>query len=306
MSVTSRAICNIPSQLKADRKAFDWHFLLPSRIAGARLSCVMLKAFERALNPCKPPGLSVRFNRPAWENSNDCFQRVLGWVLLCLALLTLAFLADGPVGRMLLVRPDTFWRHFAVYASKAGEGWVMAVGGILGSTVLFMFRRFHASRGVFLVACTSLITGATATIFRSLIGRTRPGAHELQGFYGVWHDSHWIIGKYEFGAFPSGHVATVVGLAAAVWLINRRLGLVTAGYALLVSWSRIALGCHHFSDEIAATIVGIVGARLVFAHLGPTVCALGLYLQYVRVRLVRRAWSMLTQSSRGLGPSPRL
>ena len=147
------------------------------------------------------------------------------------------------------------------------------------SLLLFLLHRFRASRLAFLVAGTGLLTGAAATIVRSLVGRTRPDSHELQGFYGIWHDSHWIIGKYEFGAFPSGHAATVIGLAAAAWLIDRRLGLLAAIYALVVSWSRLALGCHLFSDEIAAAIVGIYGAQLVSARLGPAVHSLGQSLQ---------------------------
>lgn len=239
----------------------------------------MLKAFERAFNPGKPTGSQMRENRLSWAPSKDCFHRVWFWVVTSLVLLALGFLADGPVARVLTLQSSTFWRQLALYASKAGEGWVVALVGATGSLLLFMARRFHASRGVFLVAFTGLLTGAAATVIRSLLGRTRPDSHELQGFYGVWHDSHWIIGKYEFGAFPSGHVATVIGLAAAAWLIDRRFGTLAFLYALLVSWSRIALGCHHFSDEIAAAIVGVYGAHLVLAWLGPTICGLGQYLQ---------------------------
>ncbi|HLH55141.1 MAG TPA: phosphatase PAP2 family protein [Verrucomicrobiae bacterium] len=231
----------------------------------------MQKAIERTLPACKPDGLRVSENRPLGKET----WRVLFWVVFCLALLGLGFLVDGPVGRALTLQSSDSWWQLAFFASKAGEGWVVAVFGIAGSLSLFLLRRFHASRGVFLVALTGLMTGATATIIRSLVGRTRPDSHELQGFYGVWHDSHWIIGKYEFGAFPSGHVATVIGLAAATWLINRKFGALAGMYALLVSWSRIALGCHHLSDEIAAAIIGVCGAYVVFSRLGPVIKNLG-------------------------------
>lgn len=240
----------------------------------------MLKASERALSPRKPdwrdglPG-SVR------ECGKRGVPRQTGWIALSLLLLCLAFSIDGPVARILTLQSSTFWKDLAVYCSKAGEGWVVAVVGATVSLGLFLLRRFSASRRVFLVACTGLLTGAAATIIRSLLGRTRPSSHELQGFYGVWHDSHWIIGKYEFGAFPSGHAATVIGLAAAAWLLDRRFGLVAVFYALLVSWSRIALGCHHFSDEVAAAILGIYGAHLVLAKLGPSVQQFGEHLQNV-------------------------
>jgi len=193
--------------------------------------------------------------------------RFLFWTALSLLVLTLAFLVDGPVARVLTLQASTFWRQVAGYASKAGEGWVIAVTGATASLSLFFARRFQASWAVFLIALTGLLSGAAATVIRSLLGRTRPNSHEVQGFYGVWHHSHWIIGRSEFGAFPSGHAATVIGLAAAAWLIDRRLGVLTACYAFLVCWSRIALGCHHFSDIVAAAILGIDCALLIVTRL---------------------------------------
>ena len=238
----------------------------------------MLKPFERALPPCKPEACAEPV-RPVWQSSKDRVPRFLIWLLLSLAVLMLAFAADGPVARLFTLKSSTFLKSLAVWASKSGEGWVIAAVGATGSLLLFLLRRFAASGAVFFVAATGLLTGAAATVIRSLLGRTRPTSHELQGFYGVWHDSHWIIGKYEFGAFPSGHAATVIGLATAVWLIDRRLGALAGLYALLVSWSRIALGCHHFSDAVAAGILGIYGAHLISARLGPTVQALARSLQ---------------------------
>jgi membrane-associated phospholipid phosphatase len=252
----------------------------------------MLKSLERALHPCKPE-LRDGPTRPVWHAGKDRALRALFWIALSLALLLLAFAADAPVSRIFTLKSSTFLRPLAVYASKAGEGWVIAAVGAIVSLLLLLRRRFSASRSVFFVAATGLLTGAAATVIRSLLGRTRPTSHELQGFYGVWHDSHWIIGKYEFGAFPSGHAATVIGLAAAAWLIDRRLGTLAALYALLVSWSRIALGCHHFSDAVAAGILGIYGAQLISARLGPSVYSLGQSLQ--------NAWLARKQS---LGSSP--
>jgi len=236
---------------------------------------------ERGSNACKSgfvrSGLFAQVPEPAERSPG----RVLFWVFASLALLMVAFLVDAPVARFLSVESSELMKQIAGYASKAGEGWVVAVCGLAGSMFLFFGRRFRASRAVFMVALTGLLTGAAATVVRSLLGRTRPDAHELQGFYGVWHYSHWIIGRYEYGAFPSGHAATVIGLAAAAWLIDRRFGLFAAVYALLVTWSRIALGCHHFSDAVASAILGIYGAHLILERLGPSIYMAGRYLQSV-------------------------
>jgi membrane-associated phospholipid phosphatase len=245
---------------------------------------------ERSIAPCKPIDCFLGAIHQAWRVRKERLPRLFFWIGLCLVLLTLAFLADGPVARIFTLHSSTFWHQVAIYSSKAGEGWVIAVAGSIGSLFLFLGRRFQASRVMFLAASTGLLTGAIATFVRSMIGRTRPDAQELQGFYGVWHDSHWIIGKYEFGAFPSGHAATVIGLAAAAWLMDRRLGMLAAFYALLVSWSRIALNCHHFSDAVAAAILGIYGAHLILIRLQAIVDFVSHYL--------RETW-LSRKSSRG-------
>jgi membrane-associated phospholipid phosphatase len=174
-----------------------------------------------------------------------------------LALLCMAFLLDEQASRIVTLRANSVWHSLAGYASKAGEGWVIAVAGAIVSLLLLCIGRLKASSSVLLVALTGLLTGAAATVVRSLVGRTRPDSNEVQGFYGVWHNDHWILGRAEFGSFPSGHVATVIGLAVATWLVDRRLGIVAALYALLVTWSRVALGRHHFSDTVAAAILGV-------------------------------------------------
>jgi membrane-associated phospholipid phosphatase len=239
----------------------------------------MVKVFACAFSTCKTAKLPTTYLPRAFYPLKRQPARVAFWIVLSVLVLLIAFGADAPVGHVVTVGSSPLLSLLAGCFSKAGEGWVVALTGATASLFLCWRRRFEASRAVFLIAMTGLLTGAAATIIRSLLGRTRPNAHELQGFYGIWHDSHCIIGKYEFGAFPSGHAATVIGLAAAAWLIDRRLGVLTTVYAVLVTWARIAMGCHHFSDAVASAILGIYGAHVVLARLGPTVYCFGEYLQ---------------------------
>ena len=245
------------------------------------VSSDVFKLSGRVFEPCKSHGLHLGASRSDWTASKDAVLRLVLWIVLSLLLLTVAFVADDRVANWLKLQSSGFWKQFAIYCSKAGEGWVVALVGGVASVLLFLGRRFEGSRRALLVAMTGLLTGGAATVIRSLLGRTRPSSHELQGFYGVWHDSHLIIGKYEFASFPSGHVATVIGLAAAAWLLDRRLGVLATLYAVLVSWSRIALGCHHFSDEVAAALLGIYGAHVVLTRLGPAVNSVVEHLQQV-------------------------
>jgi membrane-associated phospholipid phosphatase len=149
-------------------------------------------------------------------------------------------------------------KNVAWWCSKIGEGWVIAVGGIFISAIYFLRNRPQVAAQIFFVGLTSELTGLAATILRVMFGRTRPLNHDVPpGFYGVWHDGHWIVGQFKFSAFPSGHAASAVGLMAAAWLLNRGWGAVLAVYALAVMWSRIALECHHLSDVLASALLSV-------------------------------------------------
>jgi membrane-associated phospholipid phosphatase len=192
------------------------------------------------------------------------------WLLGGVAVVTLAWQLDGTVDAALDVTGKPFLQKLAWWCSKIGEGWAVALWGILSAVFFFLVKRPDVAAKIFFVVVTSEITGLIATIFRVLIGRTRPNAHLPQGVYGVWHDGHWIVGRYEFSSFPSGHSAVAVGLAAAAWLFNPRWGAVAAIYALAVMWSRIAQESHHLSDVTASIVFSIPIAVLMKKYFAPS------------------------------------
>jgi membrane-associated phospholipid phosphatase len=199
------------------------------------------------------------------------FVKPLFWLFAGTAAVALAWPFDNRVDAALDATKNLLLHDFAWWCSKLGEGWAPAAAGIFFAIVFVLFNRPGVAAKIFFVALTCELTGLTGLILRILTGRTRPLAHEAQGFYGVWHDGQWIIGKYEFSAFPSGHAATAMGLAAAAWLVHRGWGAVAAVYALAVMWSRIALQCHHLSDVVASTVLAIPLAVLAKKVLLPSV-----------------------------------
>jgi membrane-associated phospholipid phosphatase len=183
------------------------------------------------------------------------------WLLAGAAVVGAAFLLDDRVVTALDVTQDPALKQFAKICSEAGEGWVIAVVGILFSLVYFFLRKPQVAARIFFVALTSELVGLASVFLRLTFGRARPLNHDVPpGFYGLWHDGHWIAGQFKFSSFPSGHAATAAGLVAAAWLLTRRWALALMPYALLVMWSRIALECHHLSDVLASTMLAIVMA----------------------------------------------
>jgi membrane-associated phospholipid phosphatase len=198
-------------------------------------------------------------------------RRIL-WLAAGLALIAVAWLVEGPVDAALDASGQPKLHQIAWWFSKFGEGDVIGAVGIVFAAIFFLLHRPRLAADLFFITLTSELTGLAATILRVLFGRTRPTNHLVpQGFYGLWHDGHWIAGKYQFSSFPSGHSASAVGLAAAVWLVHRGWGGVAAVYALAVMWSRIALECHHLSDVIASTVLAIPLAIMLKKTLAPFV-----------------------------------
>jgi membrane-associated phospholipid phosphatase len=196
----------------------------------------------------------------------------LAWLLAGLALIAIAWPFDGSVDSTLDMTGHPLGHRMAWWCSKLAEGWVIGAAGVFFAAIFFLVNHSRLAANVFFIAVTSELTGLAATILRVLFGRTRPTNHEVpQGFYGLWHDGHWIVGKYQFSSFPSGHSGSAVGLAAAVWLIHRGWGAVASVYALAVMWSRIALQCHHLSDVVASTVLAIPLAILMKKVLAPSI-----------------------------------
>lgn len=204
---------------------------------------------------------SSETKRPGWP-----------WLLAGLAVVGASFLLDTRVDAALDATQNPALKKFAWWCSKLGEGWVIAAVGIFFSAIYFLLNRPQTAAKVFFVALTSELVGLASIILRLLAGRARPSNHDVPpGFYGLWHDGHWIAGQFKFSAFPSGHAATAMGLVAAAWLLHRGWGAVLAVYALAVMWSRIALECHHLSDVLASTVLAITLAVWLKPRLLPSV-----------------------------------
>ncbi len=180
------------------------------------------------------------------------------WLLAGGAVLTFAFLLDNRVGTAFDAARNPALKNFAWWCSKIGEGWVPAAAGFFFAAIFLIAKQPGVAAKIFFVMLTCELTGLAATILRVLFGRTRPLNHDVPpGFYGIWHDGHWIIGKFAFSSFPSGHAGTAASLAVAAWLVHRGWGAVAMLYAVAVMWSRIALQCHHLSDVVASTLLSI-------------------------------------------------
>ena len=61
-------------------------------------------------------------------------------------------------------------------------------------------------------------------------------------------------------AFPSGHSATIAGLAFAVYFRHKRLGYLCMAVALLVGLARVVAGVHFPIDILGGYVIGFIVA----------------------------------------------
>ena len=190
---------------------------------------------------------------------------VVGVVLLVF----LAFLMDAPIERFVPGNPDPRWHAAAQFVTTYANLPVLLVAAAaLLALGLWKRNKFWMTLAVALVL-SSCLAGVVATGVRATTGRTRPTAKEPQGWYGIRHDSQWLIGRYDFNSFPSGHTATAMGFAGVLLLGVRRWRGPAVLLGVLMGWSRVFLGCHHFSDVFVSALIGLVVGYLTWHRLIP-------------------------------------
>ena len=191
--------------------------------------------------------------------SHVAWSRKQAWFFLSTGLMAIgiAFALDNLVDpRVVLPVHSPLW-EVAFRVSKYGDWPPVFLVGLGVVAILLASRRFAEGRLLALILVVGLLTGLASTLIRSTVGRTRPTAEAPQGFYGPRYHGKWIIGKYQFASFPSGHTAVWAGLAGAAWSRRRPLAAGFLVVAVIVAWSRMALNCHHLSDVTASMIWGL-------------------------------------------------
>lgn len=83
-----------------------------------------------------------------------------------------------------------------------------------------------------------------------------------------------LVSRSTDASFPSDHAVMAGAAAAGVLLAHRKLGLVTAGLALLMAATRVYVGAHFPLDVLAGLAVGAVVALTSYAAVRPVVLRL--------------------------------
>ena len=142
--------------------------------------------------------------------------------------------------------------HTVIALATFASEWLPDV--VLGGLVLaLVFGTARLRRALLPVVGAMLLAWAGSQMLKDLIVSPRP--------YVLGLGTDWLRRAGASG-FPSTHASIALALAAASWLnpwpLALRLGLVVL--AVLIAWSRLALGAHFPSDVAGAAVLAVVGA----------------------------------------------
>ncbi len=115
------------------------------------------------------------------------------------------------------------------------------------------------SSHAFLIFYSVLLTGVIVKFLKVFIGRARPiffEALDMTGFYPPSLD-------WAFNSMPSGHTAISFAGLVMIGMLIPKYKCVTWSLAILIGFSRIAVGAHWPSDVILGAFIGMVVADIV-------------------------------------------
>ncbi len=96
------------------------------------------------------------------------------------------------------------------------------------------------------------------TLIHEIFNRPRPfvkfGEDVLHGLFYAPHDP----------SFPSNLAAVVFGLALAVWLMNKRTGMLLLVMACVACFARVYVGIHYPSDILGGAAFGVMGVAVAY------------------------------------------
>lgn len=152
---------------------------------------------------------------------------------------------------------DTPWLH-GVLRLYAVDGVVLFAGLLLAGWWLARTRGTPAMTAALWAPLGMLLAVAVNQPVGNAVHEARP--------YSVLPHVLVLVPRSHDFSFPSDHAVMAGAVAAGVWLVSRRLGLVALALALLMAFDRVYVGAHFPLDVVAGLLLGavvtLVGHRL--------------------------------------------
>jgi len=153
---------------------------------------------------------------------------------------------------------DYLFRHDAVedpllFYVNASEALFIAM-----LAIVCLFGRASWRRAAVAAGLSAALGLAVGKLISELVDRARPFVADPGGVH--------LFSRHAADAgFPSDHATAAFAIATAIFLRNRRWGMVALSAAAVLSVGRVALGVHYPSDVLAGAALGAAGALVLWA-----------------------------------------
>ncbi len=195
-----------------------------------------------------------------------------GWLFTALGFLVVLYLfwwLDVPIALWAQELPQPVHDFFAWITEFGESGWVLIPALLLLIVCAFLAlvipagthrRALLQMTGIwaFIVVAVGL-PGLFTAVIKRLIGRARPEL--LEDPEAALFMMNLLEHTYQ--SFPSGHATTAFGFGFVVAFMAPRWLPLALIYAVLVGFSRVAIGAHYATDAISGMAIGILGAYAV-------------------------------------------
>ena len=203
---------------------------------------------------------------PAWID-------LLIWLAVLIVVACLGFYFDHMVVAAIAGHQIRWLENVASLISRFGDWPELMAYATVALIGVGLARKRTLVKVILCMMIAGTVAGGLTNGVRLLAGRARPNNSEAApGWYGVWYQGHWLLGKYKFHSFPSGHTATAFAFFGVIGFAYRRRWawafLVIAG---VIGWSRLYINAHFFSDVLVGLVVGLFFAQLTWERAGPFV-----------------------------------
>jgi membrane-associated phospholipid phosphatase len=192
------------------------------------------------------------------------------WLAVLIVVACLGFYFDQTVVEAIAGHQIRWLEQVAGVISKFGD-WPELMGYAAVALIGVGFARKRTLVKVILcMMIAGTLAGALTNSVRLLSGRARPNNHEVPpGWYGLRYQDQWLLGKYKFHSFPSGHTATAFAFFGVIgFAYRRRWAWSFLVVASVIAWSRLYINAHFFSDVLVGVVVGLFFAQLTWERFG--------------------------------------